>query len=289
MKYKLCKKCNKTKPVEEFSKQSASADKLFPWCKACKIQYNQELKLLPKKIAILKKCKKCGVIKDKDEFYKSPLTTDGLRSYCKQCDNKINNSWYENNRDKKQLKNKEWCIINKEKRRKRGKSPIKFNEKSLIRDKIEIYEETKESQEGILLCKCAYCGDWFAPGRNALRNRIYAIENINGGNQLYCSDNCKKACPVFNKMFHLSKKTYTREVQPELRQIVLKRDNYTCQKCGATKNKGKYPLHCHHIDPVINNPIESADVDNCITLCKICHIQAHKLPGCGNYELRCNS
>ena len=289
MKSKLCKKCGKIKSVEDFRKQMASADNLFPWCKSCKIKYNQERKLLSKKIPIKKKCRKCGTIKNKNEFYKSPLTTDGLRSYCKQCDNKTNNSWYERNKYKKQLKNKEWCIKNKERRAKKEKSPIKFNEKSPTRDKIEIYEEVKEGVNGILLCKCAYCGAWFAPGRNALHSRIYAIENINGGNQLYCSDNCKKACPVFNKMLHLSKKTYTREVQPELRQLVLHRDNYTCQKCGMTKDSGKYPLHCHHIDPVINNPIESADVDNCITLCKICHIQAHKIPGCGNYELRCDA
>jgi hypothetical protein len=51
--------------------------------------------------------------------------------------------------------------------------------------------------------------------------------------------------------------------------------------CG---NKGT--LHCHHIDPVINNPIESADVDVCITLCKSCHKEVHNKPGCKYHELR---
>ena len=54
-----------------------------------------------------------------------------------------------------------------------------------------------------------------------------------------------------------------------------------CQKCGQEGGS----LHCHHIDPVISNPIESADVDNCITLCKICHREVHRLPKCNNYEL----
>ncbi|NCU32840.1 MAG: HNH endonuclease, partial [Candidatus Moranbacteria bacterium] len=248
--------------------------------------YNNDRKKLPKKQLRYKTCKKCNEKKSSKYFYKSPLTSDGLRSYCKKCDNSINNTWYENNREKKLSKNKEWCVANKSKRATKENSPIKFKEKSVTRTKIELYEEIKEDSNGILLCKCSYCGDWFPPSRRELHNRLYAIENITGGNQLYCSANCKTACPIFNKGYHLTKKKYTREVQPELRQLVLKRDNYTCQKCGNTKDFGKYPLHCHHIDPVINNPVESADIDNCITLCKICHIQAHKIPGCGNYELR---
>jgi 5-methylcytosine-specific restriction endonuclease McrA len=51
--------------------------------------------------------------------------------------------------------------------------------------------------------------------------------------------------------------------------MVFERDNYKCVKCGEEK-----PLHCHHIDPVKGNPIESADIDNCITLCKKCHKKA---------------
>ena len=73
--------------------------------------------------------------------------------------------------------------------------------------------------------------------------------------------------------------------------MVFKRDNWTCMNPDCNKSKSEFPeleLHCHHIDPVINNPIESADIDNCITLCKECHINAHKkTPGCGYAELRC--
>jgi len=79
-------------------------------------------------------------------------------------------------------------------------------------------------------------------------------------------------------------------VQPELRKLVLLRDNYTCQKCNTSKEDNPdLELHCHHIDPVINNPIESADIDNCITLCKLCHKEIHKtISGCGFNELKCN-
>lgn len=72
-----------------------------------------------------------------------------------------------------------------------------------------------------------------------------------------------------------------REVQPELRQMVLKRDEYKCVKCGSTES-----LHCHHIIPVVIEPLESADIDNCITLCYNCHKEVHKLPGCRYNEIQ---
>ena len=79
--------------------------------------------------------------------------------------------------------------------------------------------------------------------------------------------------------WHLS-----REVQPELRAMVLKRDKYTCQKCECTKK-----LQCHHIIPVAYDPLLSADMDNCITYCKKCHKKAHQQPGCTLADIRKNS
>ncbi len=73
----------------------------------------------------------------------------------------------------------------------------------------------------------------------------------------------------------------SREVQPQLRKLVLKRDNWMCVKCNRTDT-----LHCHHIDPVKNNPIESADVNNCVTLCIDCHKESHQVDGCGYNELK---
>jgi 5-methylcytosine-specific restriction endonuclease McrA len=66
-------------------------------------------------------------------------------------------------------------------------------------------------------------------------------------------------------------------VQPELRKLVLKRDDYTCQKCNATNTE----LHCHHYEGIEVNPIESADIDQCITLCKKCHNEVHRKDKCG--------
>lgn len=54
----------------------------------------------------------------------------------------------------------------------------------------------------------------------------------------------------------------------EFRETILKRDNYTCQKCGA-KNR----LQVHHIKSRKEYPELIMDADNCITLCITCHSQ----------------
>lgn len=143
-------------------------------------------------------------------------------------------------------------------------------------------------QEGIELLgvHCIYCDRVFAPTRTSIRSRLDSINGrFKGAHNFYCSTNCKTACPTYGqKMYPKDFKPATsREVQPQLRKLVLKRDDYNCTKCGKTKAQ----LHCHHIDPVIDNPIESADIDNCITLCKDCHKAVHQLPGCKLIELKC--
>ncbi len=153
-------------------------------------------------------------------------------------------------------------------------------------DKLIDYEEVRKNSEKLLEIKCTYCGKWFHPGGQAVKNRLKALNtNDLAENRFYCSDNCKNACSLFNRRAWPKgfKPATSREVQPQLRQMVLERDNWTCQKCGATEAE----LHCHHIEPVSQNPIESADVDNCITFCKDCHKEVHQQDGCKYHELKC--
>jgi 5-methylcytosine-specific restriction endonuclease McrA len=150
---------------------------------------------------------------------------------------------------------------------------------------LEPVEQCRRNNDdpNILEVKCTYCGKWHVPTRTNVSSRIKGL----GGDtcKLYCSDNCKRECPIYGRQkYYKGREGYSsREIQPELRQLVFARDNWTCQRC---KKMGGY-LHCHHIDPVINNPVESADIDNCITLCKQCHKETHKLPGCRQGELQC--
>ena len=157
---------------------------------------------------------------------------------------------------------------------------------------LEKYQPVYNIEQGnlnLLGVECAFCKKIFVPKEASVRHRVEAINGRTGGeHNFYCSHNCKKACPTYGqKLWPKGFKPATyREVQPELRKMVLARDNYKCVKCGSILEAAE--LHCHHIDPVINNPIESADIDNCITLCKGCHKQVHKLPGCIYQELKCN-
>ena len=70
---------------------------------------------------------------------------------------------------------------------------------------------------------------------------------------------------------------YAREYNPGLRKWrrdVIKRDNYTCQRCFAKGTKGNV-LHAHHIEPYERNPELRVDVDNGITYCNADHKFEH--------------
>lgn len=54
------------------------------------------------------------------------------------------------------------------------------------------------------------------------------------------------------------------------RKSVYTRDDFTCQKCGATKN-----LHAHHIKPWAKYPKFRYNVDNGLTVCRNCHGKIH--------------
>lgn len=163
--------------------------------------------------------------------------------------------------------------------------------KEEIIKKLSFVDDIKEINNEIYVA-CKYCGKYHKPKRKRLLSRI---RFINGQEEweynFYCSNKCKKECPIYNQREFPKgfKPATSREVQPELRQLVFKRDEYTCQKCHKHKDDLDSGLHCHHIDPVINNPVESADIDNCITLCKECHRKTHKISGCNYSELRCET
>ena len=59
-----------------------------------------------------------------------------------------------------------------------------------------------------------------------------------------------------------------------VRQYVLKRDNYTCQCCGThTTTKKAVKLHVHHLE---SRKVGGNTPSNLITLCTTCHDNLHK-------------
>lgn len=157
---------------------------------------------------------------------------------------------------------------------------------------ISYAEKVKRSSKKteLLEVKCVYCDRWFIPTTTEVQSRTYSLNNNNnrGECRFYCSVDCKMACPIYcaHKYPKNFKKASSREVNSLVRQMCFKRDNWLCQICG--KSIDEVQLHCHHIEGYAQNPVLGNDVYNVITLCKECHKEVHKLPGCNYYELRCN-
>lgn len=154
---------------------------------------------------------------------------------------------------------------------------------------LEKYEKVRPDPENnnILQVECTYCGKFFTPNPHEVRNRIKSIngyKNIRGENRFYCSDECKRICPIYRQRtkYRFQNKSISREVQPELRQMVFARDNWTCTKCNSTKS-----LECHHKDGIRWNPIESADIDVCTTVCSNCHSLIHQKDDCKYTDMQC--
>lgn len=142
-----------------------------------------------------------------------------------------------------------------------------------------------KKEPSLLETRCSYCNRWFIPDTKQVSNVRRAFDGKRGGSdKFYCRDSCKDQCPVYYRNLWPKgfKPATSREVQPELRQLVFERDEWTCQLCGSEDS-----LQCHHFTGIRHDPLLSADVDNCITLCESCHKFVHKQPGCTYHDLRC--
>ena len=149
-------------------------------------------------------------------------------------------------------------------------------------------EEVRRDPENLdyLQVKCteSSCRKWFTPTRTQANTRIAAVKVTDGSN-FYCSEGCKKSCSIYDrskfpKGFINNDKV--RQEQADWAAMVKERDNYECQKCGATEN-----LVAHHMEGLNANPLMSADVDIGITLCKECHKKVHKELGCRFTDMKC--
>jgi len=91
---------------------------------------------------------------------------------------------------------------------------------------------------------------------------IMCGKKLTGRRRKYCSDEC---CENFLNRFHIWQ-------WDRVRQKVLKRDNYTCVKCGFHTG---YNLIVDHIKPIALGGKEY-DLDNLQTLCEKCHREKTK-------------
>jgi len=315
---KTCSKCKRSLPLIDiyFVKDKTKNDGRYTICKKCKNPLHNENKIEDQIPDGFKKCHTCKEIKknNEDNFSKNKNNDDGLSNKCKTCCKnyynknaekikKRSNEYFKKNRDKLiKLRNK-YYSENKDKfveYKNKNKKRISINKKiryldickvkSALYKQIIQYLENKVSECGkYLMVRCIYCGKWMFPTNGQISNRISAINGTKAGMQnIYCSYSCKLACPSYNRQKYPKgfKKETSREVQPELRKMRLEIDNYQCQICYNGLSDSE--LHCHHYEGINLNPIESADIDACITLCKSCHKMVHSYDGCKYNDMKCN-
>ena len=277
MSTKICSKCKQEKNVELFYKSIHQKDGFTNQCKSCVKQSYEDKK--DKKLEYQKSYRTRNIEKI-TEYQKNYKTRN------KEKISERGKQFYKENKDKVLLWQKNYRESDNDKIKYRNKRY--YNTFALYltyRNQLTVDEEPRLAEDGISLeVRCKYCGKYYIPTNQQVMNRILAINgNGNGDQFLYCSEGCKKSCSVYKQRKYPKgfKPATSREVQPQLRKLVLERDNWTCQKSGSIEE-----LHCHHIDPVINNPIESADTDNCITYCSSCHKETHQQDGCKYGELK---
>lgn len=254
---------------------------------------------------LTKVCTKCGIEKSLDEFYRKISRKDKVDSWCKSCHSDSQRSYYKENADsiknntaeyrrknidrcrekdreyrrknkvKQQNYSREYREVNKDNLRIKRHSPVVH---SLYSERIGSVEEIRAHKE-LLEVRCAYCNKWFAPKLTIIKSRLSALNNLGRGEcRLYCSNECKQACPTFKKVKYESGRelSTSREVPAEFRKMALEDRDYTCEKCGS-KEGG---LHVHHIEGYAEQPMLRADLCNVLVVCKKCHKEIHKQPGC---------
>ncbi len=153
--------------------------------------------------------------------------------------------------------------------------------------KLDYVEEVRNSDNEIEV-RCTYCNRWFKPSRQMVKHRINTLNGkMSGEARLYCSDECKHACPIFwrRKYEKGTKLTTSREVPADFRKIALEDRNYTCEKCGSIENG----LHVHHIEGYTEQPMFMVDLLNVIVVCKKCHKEIHKQKGCSYQDYQCSN
>jgi hypothetical protein len=140
----------------------------------------------------------------------------------------------------------------------------------------------------ILEVHCTKCDKVFIPSLHSVKARLGALNGrVPGEARLYCSEQCKKTCSIYNKRaidyldIHKTS-NFSHYTRYELRiwsKEVLTRANYVCYYCGGQA------LHAHHIIPKILDAFSALDPDNGVAVCVTCHYKYGHIKNCSIHEL----
>lgn len=134
----------------------------------------------------------------------------------------------------------------------------------------ECYIEWKNAGDGLMLVECSICGKETAVRRAGVADKLRV-----------CGEGCLSQYHRENESRGDTPRSRTYFWKKQ-RERALKRDDYTCQRCGlgldAARESGKHPpevgLHVHHIRPFrsFEEPKQAHDLENLRTLCFDCHM-----------------
>jgi len=159
---------------------------------------------------------------------------------------------------------------------------------------VEHIEDAEELGKFKVHCKNHNCpnskemGGFFITEFNSqLANRIYALEHDGDGCYLYCSEECKNSCSIFNKPIHQimseaklrDDQYYTAEEYSVWRLEVLTRADFKCEYCG------NQATHAHHIRPQKLEPFFTLDPDFGLACCRDCHFKYAHTGECSTGKL----
>jgi 5-methylcytosine-specific restriction endonuclease McrA len=144
--------------------------------------------------------------------------------------------------------------------------------------KVEEIKDGPNPGEYFVHCKNHNCNKskekngWFLTSYRKIYERIRALENPNGndGQYLYCSNECKYNCILWNikkDPLKTKSKCYSYSEYQTFRKFVLERDNYECQFCG------KKATDVHHERPQKLEPFFALDPDFAWSCCEKCHYE----------------
>lgn len=141
---------------------------------------------------------------------------------------------------------------------------------------------SQQKMERKTILKCDYCGNEYCVPLSA---KEWADKRNHNHN--FCSKECRvryftgERSPNWITDRSLLKDEDHNERQKSdmklWREMVFKRDDYTCQLCGKRSHSGSpLILNAHHIKPFSKYKELRTEVGNGITLCENCHKQTYK-------------
>ena len=176
---KICTKCGKLKPINEFTNDKSTKNGKCCQCKDCRkisyskrrIIYVQNLIENPCKLTE-KCCLKCGEVKLMDEFTNDRLSKDGKSNICKQCNKVYNDSHKEKKKQHKRDNRKRyWSSITLRQHKAKG---------NIINVSTDFVEQLANNALLCPICKCKL--DWI--GGNGLNKCSPTLDRIDNENEL---------------------------------------------------------------------------------------------------------